>query len=144
MVTKVKINYCGDSAPLYATEGAAGADLKASLAHPIILKCLERILIPSGVSIELPVGYEGQVRSRSGLSYKQGLVVLNSPGTIDSDYRGEIMVSLINLDADDVIIKPGMSVAQLVISPVVQVEFCAVTSLSSTERGSSGFGSTGQ
>lgn len=144
MTANVKINYCGDSAPLYATSGAAGADLKAVLEHPVILKCLERILIPSGLAVELPEGFEGQVRSRSGLSYKQGLVVLNSPGTIDSDYRGEIMIPLINLGSDDVIIQSGMSVAQLVISPVVRAQFCEVTSLTFSERGSSGFGSTGE
>lgn len=129
--------------PEYATEHAAGADLKADLDQKIEIGPGERILIPTGLRMAIPKGYEGQVRPRSGLAIKKGLTVLNSPGTIDSDYRGEVKVILINHDSHSVTIEPGMRIAQLVISPVVQAVFSGVQELPGSDRGGGGFGSTG-
>src|ERR1700759_610747 len=109
--------------PAYATEGSAGMDLRANLAGPIVLQPLERQLIPTGIYIELPPGYEAQVRPRSGLAAKQGITCLNSPGTVDSDYRGELKVILINLSAEVQTIQPGDRIAQLVVGPVTRVEW---------------------
>ena len=130
--------------PAYATEYAAGVDLKALLASPIVLKPLERKIIGTGLKIALPVGYEAQVRPRSGLAAKHGISVLNSPGTIDSDYRGEIGVILINLSNEEFSINPGERIAQLVLAKHEQIKWKINEKLSSTIRGSDGFGSTGK
>lgn len=129
--------------PKYQTSLSAGLDLLADLTEEIALEPLERRLIPTGLSLELPAGYEGQVRPRSGLALKQGLTCLNSPGTIDADYRGEVGVLLINLSKERVILKRGDRIAQLVIAPVVQAVLAEVEVLTETARGEGGFGSTG-
>ncbi len=131
--------------PTYATSESAGVDLQAAITDPISLKPGERQLIPTGIFIELPKGFEGQIRSRSGLSLKNGVVVLNAPGTIDSDYRGELQVVLINLGQKVFIIERGMRIAQLVLAPLVHIQWHEISAeeISETERGSSGFGSTG-
>lgn len=139
------IYYSGEnvSPPRYQSEQAAGADVYARLDEPVVLKSLERTLVPTGMSMALPPGYEAQIRPRSGLAYKQGLTVLNSPGTIDSDYRGEVRILLINLGREDVIINDGDRIAQMVIASHVQSRFIFKESLEGTERGEGGFGSTG-
>jgi dUTP pyrophosphatase len=129
--------------PAYQTPGSAGMDLRAALAGSMVLEPGERSAVPTGLKISVPVGYEVQIRPRSGLAIKQGLTVLNSPGTIDSDYRGEVGVLLINLGRVPVQIERGMRIAQMVIAPVVQVALEESDSLDDTERGSGGFGSTG-
>jgi len=129
--------------PKYQTSLSAGLDLLADLTEEIALEPLERRLIPTGLSLELPAGYEGQVRPRSGLALKQGLTCLNSPGTIDADYRGEVGVLLVNLSKERVILKRGDRIAQLVIAPVVQAVLAEVEVLTETARGEGGFGSTG-
>ena len=131
--------------PSYETAGAAGMDIRAALPEgtPIILAPLERSLVPTGLQIELPTNFEAQIRPRSGLAIKQGLTVLNSPGTIDSDYRGEIKVILINLSAQPVEIHRDDRIAQMVIAPVTQATLVETTELSLTKRGKGGFGSTG-
>lgn len=129
--------------PHYASEQAAGADVKANLSSDRILAPGERVLIPTGIRVEIPHGYEIQVRPRSGLALKHGITVLNTPGTIDADYRGEVMVLLINLSTEAFTVTPGMRIAQLVLAPVVQAEFKIVNALSSTARGEGGFGHTG-
>lgn len=131
-------------APVYASAQAAGADLKANLDAPVPLEPGQRLLVPTGIRIALPEGWEGQVRPRSGLALKQGLTMLNSPGTIDADYRGEVKVIMINLSQETVIIEPGQRIAQLVVSPTRQAVFHWVNELSESERGSGGFGSTGK
>ena len=142
---KVKIiNESPNALPEYATEGSAGMDLRAHLEAPVVLKPLERQLIPTGLFIELPIGYEAQVRPRSGLAIKQGITCLNTPGTIDSDYRGEIKVILINLGAEAQTLHPGDRIAQMVVSPVIQVSWEAVTAIGETTRSVGGFGSTGK
>ena len=137
------INKSAHNLPHYETEASAGMDLRANITEPIILKPLERALVKTGLFIELPVGIEAQVRPRSGLAYKNGLTVLNSPGTIDADYRGEIGVILVNLSNTDFVIENGERVAQLVIAKNERAEWIAVEELSETERGAGGFGSTG-
>lgn len=129
--------------PKYQTPQSAGMDLLADLPEPVVLAPLERRLIPTGLSIELPVDHEAQVRPRSGLALKQGVTCLNSPGTIDADFRGEIGVLLINLSNAPVTVQRGDRIAQLVIAPVVQAAWAEVTVLGETERGAGGFGSTG-
>lgn len=129
--------------PVYQTSGSAGADLCAFLAEPVVLKPFCRALIPTGVRLEIPAGFEVQVRPRSGLALKKGITCLNSPGTVDSDYRGELKVILINLGSEDVEIQNGERIAQMVVAPVMRADFVAVDCLSDTERGSGGFGSTG-
>ncbi|MDR2964720.1 MAG: dUTP diphosphatase [Treponema sp.] len=129
--------------PEYQTEGAAGMDLRAYLKNDITLPPQGRIKVPTGLRMEIPAGYEGQVRPRSGLAIKSGLTVLNSPGTIDSDYRGDVEVILVNLSDKDVIIKDGERIAQLVIAPVVRVRAVETQILQETKRGTGGFGSTG-
>ena len=129
--------------PSYATPHSSGLDLRAAIEEPITVKPLERVLIPTGLILEIPEGYEGQVRPRSGLALKKGLTVLNAPGTIDADYRGEVKVILINLGKEEVVIEPGERIAQLVIAPVQRVEVIEVEELTPTERGEGGFGSTG-
>ena len=131
-------------APSYATELSAGMDLKAFLEAPVTLGSLERILVPTGIHIALPAGYEAQVRPRSGLAAKHGVTVLNSPGTIDADYRGEIKVILVNLSGDPFEIVPGERIAQLVVARHERVEWETVESLDETVRGTGGFGSTGR
>lgn len=138
------INKSNNALPAYATEQSAGLDLRAHIDSPITLGSLERVLIPTGLHIALPSGYEAQVRPRSGLAYKKGLTVLNAPGTIDADYRGDIGVILINLSKEEVIIEPAERVAQLVIAKYDQAEWIEVKELSETERGAGGFGSTGR
>ncbi len=137
------INKSKHPLPQYETDHSAGVDLRANIEEPVVLKPLERSLIKTGLFIELPVGYEAQVRPRSGLSYKKGLSVLNSPGTIDADYRGEIGVILVNLSNDTVSVEDGERVAQLVIAKHETAEWEEVTELVETERGAGGFGSTG-
>ena len=129
--------------PQYATPQSAGMDLRANLAEPVVLKPLERRLIPTGLHIALPAGYEAQVRPRSGLALKKGITVLNSPGTIDADYRGEIGVLLINLSQVDFVMNDGERIAQMVIARHEQGEFEIVETLDETERGEGGYGHTG-
>ena len=137
------INKSPHAHPSYQTNGSAGMDLRAHLEKDIVLKPLERSIIPTGLFMALPLGYEAQVRPRSGLAAKYGLTVLNSPGTIDADYRGEIGVILVNISNTDFTVKNGERVAQLVISKHARGEWVSVQNLSDTSRGSSGFGSTG-
>ena len=145
MGIKVKIvNTSGNALPFYATRGSAGLDLKASLEAELILQPMERLLVPTGLFIELPNGFEAQVRPRSGLAVKQGITCLNTPGTIDSDYRGEIKILLINLSGESQSIQPGDRIAQLVVQKYEQVEWEQVEILSATERNDGGFGSTGK
>ena len=133
----------GAQVPRYMSAGAAGMDLAAAADGPVILEPGARVAVPTGLAIEIPPGFEGQVRPRSGLARSQGVTILNAPGTIDSDYRGEVAVLLVNLGDKVHIIQPGDRVAQLVISPVTSAELEEVTELSGTERGSGGFGHTG-
>ncbi|MFR9165430.1 MAG: dUTP diphosphatase [Dysgonomonas sp.] len=142
---KVKIiNKSSNPLPAYATEYSAGLDLRADLTDEVILKPLNRTLIPTGLFIELPKGYEAQIRPRSGLALKHGITVLNSPGTIDADYRGEIQVILINLSSEEFVIKNGERICQMVIAEHAQVEWAEVESIADSERGSGGFGHTGK
>jgi dUTP pyrophosphatase len=138
------INLSPYELPQYATEGASGMDIRAHLAEPVLLKSLERHLIPTGLFIQLPPGYEAQVRPRSGLAVKQGLTCLNSPGTVDSDYRGEIKVVLINLSSKEQAVQPGERIAQMVIQKVEKAIWQQVTVIEDTVRNSGGFGSTGK
>lgn len=142
---KVKIIHQNNHAlPHYATEGASGMDIRANLNESIIIKPLERLLIPTGIFIQLPQGYEAQIRPRSGLAYKNGITVLNSPGTIDSDYIGEIKILLINLSNQDFLIENGERIAQMIIAPYTKIEWEKVEILNETQRGEGGFGSTGK
>ncbi len=138
------INKSHHALPAYATALSAGMDLRANLDAPVTLRPLERKLIPTGLFIALPEGYEAQVRPRSGLALKKGIGVLNSPGTIDADYRGEIGVILVNLSAEDFVIEDGERIAQMVIARHETVEWEAVENLSTTKRGAGGFGHTGK
>lgn len=137
------INKGSQPLPTYATPQSAGMDLRANIDEAITLNPLERRLIPTGLSIALPVGYEAQIRPRSGLALKHGITVLNSPGTIDADYRGELMTLLINLSNEPFVINPGERIAQMVIAKHEQVEFELVEELDETERGAGGYGHTG-
>ena len=137
------INTSQHPLPVYETTASAGVDLRANLNDVIILKPLGRTLVKTGIFIEIPEGYEAQVRPRSGLALKKGITVLNSPGTIDADYRGEIGVILINLSNEDFVIENGERIAQLVFSSVEQAQWIEVEMLSETNRGEGGFGSTG-
>ena len=142
---KVKvINKSKNELPAYQTESAAGLDLRAHLDEPINLKPMERILVPTGLFMELPDGFEAQIRPRSGLAFKHGITVLNSPGTIDADYRGEIKILLVNLSDDAFLIESGERVAQMVISKHEQVDWSLVDSLEDSKRSAGGFGSTGK
>ena len=142
---KVKIiNHSNHPLPSYKTIGSAGMDLHAFLDNPITLEPLERFLVPTGLHIELPQGYEAQIRPRSGLAAKHGLTTLNAPGTIDSDYRGEIKVCLVNLSKEPFTVQSGERIAQMVVAPYTQVAWEAVEVLGETERGSGGFGHTGK
>lgn len=138
------INQSAFALPQYSTVGSSGMDLRANLAEAVVLKSLERCLVPTGLLIALPDGYEAQVRPRSGMAIKQGLTCLNSPGTVDSDYRGEIKVVLINLSGEEQHIQPGDRIAQLVIQPVEKAVWLPVEVLDETTRSSGGFGSTGK
>ncbi len=138
------INKSGHALPTYQTAFAAGMDLCAFLPEAILLKPMERMLVPTGLFIEIPMGYEAQIRPRSGLAFKHGITVLNSPGTIDADYRGEIKVLLINLGNEDFEIKHGERIAQMIIAKHETITWQAVTELGSTQRGEGGYGSTGK
>jgi dUTP pyrophosphatase len=129
--------------PVYATEQSAGMDLRADIEEPVVLKPFSRALIPTGLHIQLPAGYEAQIRPRSGLALKHGITVLNTPGTVDADYRGDIGVILINMSAETFTVNPGERIAQMVISEYVQGTLVPVESLESSERGEDGFGHTG-
>ena len=137
------VNHSKHPLPAYETQASAGMDLRADLDASIVLKPLERILVPTGLYVEIPVGYEAQIRPRSGLAIKKGITLLNTPGTIDADYRGEIKVILINLSNGEVVIGDGERIAQMVIATHEQAEWIEVEELASTERGSGGFGHTG-
>ncbi len=137
------VNTSKHDLPKYETSGSAGMDLKANIDEPITLKPLERQLVPTGLFIALPIGYEAQVRARSGLSIKKGITLINAVGTIDSDYRGEIKVPVVNLSNDVYELQPGERIAQMIIAKYERVDWQQVDSLDKTERGSGGFGSTG-
>jgi dUTP pyrophosphatase len=142
---KVKVvNSSAFALPEYQTPLSAGLDIRANLSESITLSPLERAMVPTGLFVELPEGYEMQIRPRSGLAAKHGITVLNSPGTIDADYRGEIKVILVNLSNTPFTIEPGERIAQMIVARYEQVEWQAVESLSETERGTGGFGSTGK
>ncbi len=138
------INKSKHPLPAYATPLSAGMDLRANLDNPIVLKPMERCLVPTGLYIALPEGYEAQVRPRSGLALKKGIGVLNAPGTIDADYRGEIGVILVNLSAEDFTVEDGERIAQMVVARHERVEWDETDSLDATERGAGGFGHTGR
>ena len=138
------INKSHHQLPQYATIQSAGVDLRANLSEPVVLAPMQRALIPTGLYISLPAGYEAQVRPRSGLAIKKGITVLNSPGTIDADYRGEICIILINLSQEDFVVNDGERVAQMVIARHEQAEWVEVETLDETDRGAGGFGHTGK
>lgn len=142
---KIKvINKSNYDLPQYETKASAGLDLKANIEEAIVLKSLERTLVKTGLFLEIPEGYEAQVRPRSGLAYKNGVTVLNSPGTIDADYRGEVGIILVNLSGEDFTIQPGDRIAQMVFAKFEQAEWIEAEVLSETQRGEGGFGSTGK
>lgn len=142
---KVKIvNKSKYPVPSYATVASAGMDLHANIDEPLVLGSLERSLVPTGIFIELPVGYEAQIRPRSGLATKHGITVINTPGTVDADFRGELRVSLVNLSREPFAIEPGERIAQMVVARHEHVEWEEVAELSETERGAGGWGSTGK
>jgi dUTP pyrophosphatase len=143
-ITIPVINRSAFPLPAYATMGSSGLDVRANIEQPITLQSLERTLVPTGLFVEIPLGYEIQVRPRSGLAVKQGLTCLNTPGTIDADYRGEIKVILINLSQESQIIQPGDRIAQLVLQAIELIEWKSVDQLNETDRGSGGFGHTGK
>lgn len=143
-ITVKIINKSNNPLPTYATSGSSGLDLRAAIDTPVALQPMQRILIPTGLFIELPEGHEAQVRPRSGLAINQGITCLNTPGTIDADYRGEIKVILINLSTEPQTIKPGDRIAQMVIQQVAQVILYEVKEITETERGEGGFGHTGK
>ncbi|MBO7764506.1 MAG: dUTP diphosphatase [Bacteroidales bacterium] len=138
------VNKSNYPTPEYATAHSAGVDLRAAIDEPIVLSSLERTLVPTGIYIELPEGHEAQIRPRSGLAAKHGISIVNSPGTIDADYRGDIKVILVNLSKEDFTINPGERIAQMVIARYEKVEWVEVEQLSESERGAGGFGSTGK
>ncbi|MGN1376297.1 MAG: dUTP diphosphatase [Prevotella sp.] len=143
-MTNVKIiNKGHQPLPVYATSQSAGMDIRANIDKSIVLHPMERKLIPTGLFMALPAGFEAQIRPRSGLALKHGITVLNSPGTIDADYRGEVMVLLVNLSSDDFVINDGERIAQMVIAKHETVEFVTVDQLDETERGAGGYGHTG-
>jgi dUTP pyrophosphatase len=138
------INSSKHPLPAYETLHAAGMDLRANLQESITLKPMERNLIPTGLFVEIPIGYEAQIRPRSGLAYKQGITCLNTPGTIDADYRGEIKVLLVNLSNEEVMIEDGMRIAQMIVAKHETVEWIEASELNESERGAGGFGHTGR
>ncbi|MBC5993799.1 dUTP diphosphatase [Pontibacter cellulosilyticus] len=137
------INQSKHALPSYQTIHSAGMDLRANLEVPVILKPLQRALLPTGLFIELPEGHEAQIRPRSGLAYKHGISIVNSPGTIDADYRGEIKVLLVNLSDQDFVVEDGERIAQMVVAKYERVEWAEAETLTGTERGAGGYGSTG-
>ena len=137
------INQSAYELPAYATLYSAGMDLRANISEPMVLKSLERVLVPTGLFIELPQGYEAQIRPRSGLAAKHGISIVNSPGTIDADYRGEIKVILVNLSSQEFVLQAGERIAQMVVAQHARVEWNEVKALADSERGAGGFGSTG-
>src|SRR5450759_1760387 len=137
------INKSKHPLPQYSTEASSGMDLRANLENDVLLKPLERIMVPTGLFLEIPDGYEAQIRPRSGLAVKNGITILNSPGTIDADYRGEVCIILINLSKEDFIIKDGERICQMVIAKHEKAEWVTVQSLEKTVRGTGGFGHTG-
>ncbi len=138
------INHSDNKLPQYATVGSSGMDLKSFLSMPLTIKPMERVLVPTGLFIELPDNYEAQIRPRSGLAIKHGITCLNSPGTVDADYRGEIKVILINLSTEEQIINSGDRIAQMIIQKVEKIEWINAEALEVSERGEGGFGSTGK
>jgi dUTP pyrophosphatase len=145
MVVQVKIiNKSSNELPAYATAGSSGMDIRAFLNDPLILQPMQRHLVPTGIFIELPHGYEMQIRPRSGMAVKQGITCLNTPGTIDADYRGEIKIVLINLSQEEQVIHPGDRIAQMIIQKVDKVEWTEVGEIAITERNAGGFGHTGK
>ena len=143
MIVKI-VNQSNNPLPEYSTIHSAGMDLRASLIEPMVLKPLERALVPTGLFIELPVGYEAQIRPRSGLALKKGITVLNSPGTIDADYRGEVGIILINLSNEEFVIQHGERICQMVIASHEHIGWKSVEVLEETDRGAGGFGHTGK
>ncbi len=137
------VNQSVNDLPAYATQGSSGMDIRASIAEPMVLQPAERVLVPTGLFVEIPLGYEIQIRPRSGLAIKQGITCLNTPGTIDADYRGEIKVILINLSSEPQTIHPADRIAQMVVQKVEVVQWVPVAELNESERGAGGFGSTG-
>jgi dUTP pyrophosphatase len=142
MVIRI-VNHSKNPLPAYETAGSAGMDIRASLEKPLVLKPLERALIPTGLYIELPIGFEAQIRPRSGLAINKGITILNTPGTIDADYRGEIKIILINLSSDNFVVNSGERIAQMIISSHERAEWVEVDDLVKTQRGAGGFGHTG-
>ncbi|MFA0815878.1 MAG: dUTP diphosphatase [Anaerofustis sp.] len=138
------VNHSPYPSPSYETEGSAGADIRANLAEPLLIEVNGIVLIPTGLYLALPFGYEAQIRSRSGMTLKHGIVVANGVGTIDSDYRGEIKVVLHNISQEDYRLQPGERIAQMIISPCIHASFFLTDELSSTDRGTGGFGHTGK
>ena len=143
MIVKI-VNQSNNPLPEYSTIHSAGMDLRANLSEPIVLKTLERVLVPTGLFIELPVGYEAQIRPRSGLALKKGITVLNSPGTIDADYRGEVGIILVNLSNQEFVIEHGERICQMVIARHEHIGWEVVEVLEETKRGAGGFGHTGK
>lgn len=137
------INKSGHALPTYETLASAGMDLRANLVDPMVLEPMERAIVPTGIFLELPLGYEAQVRPRSGLAAKKGITVLNAPGTVDADYRGEVGVILVNLSKEPFTVEDGERIAQMVIAKHERAQWVEVGALSTTERGAGGFGSTG-
>jgi len=138
------VNTSSNSLPGYATEGSSGMDVRAAIDTPLTLKSLQRVLVPTGLFVELPTGYEIQVRPRSGMAIKHGITCLNTPGTIDSDYRGEIKIILINLSDEEQVINPGDRIAQMIVQKIERAEFEQVKILNETARAAGGFGHTGK
>ena len=138
------INTSKHKLPEYSTEASAGMDIRANIDSDILLEPMQRVLVPTGLFLEIPVGYEAQIRPRSGLAIKHGITVLNSPGTIDSDYRGEVCIILVNLSNKNFVIKDGERICQMVITNHEKAEWISVDSLEETERGKGGFGHTGK
>ena len=138
------INKSKHPLPQYSTEASSGMDLRANLENDVLLKPFERIMVPTGLFLEIPVGYEAQIRPRSGLAVKNGITILNSPGTIDADYRGEVCIILVNLSKENFVIKDGERICQMVISKHEKAEWISVENLLDTERGIGGFGHTGK
>ncbi len=138
------VNHSNNPLPAYATLGAAGMDIRAFLEEPLTVAPFERVLVPTGIHIALPMGYEAQLRMRSGISYRQGLIMPNAPATIDCDYRGELKVIVANISNEEQIIQPGERIAQMVIARYERITWTETDSLDETERGTGGFGSTGK
>lgn len=146
-MAKVKVrivNQSNNPLPEYATEGAAGMDIRANLDSAMTIRPMERTMVPTGIYVELPLGYEAQIRPRSGMAIKQGITCLNTPGTIDSDYRGEVKIILINLSSEEQTIHPGDRIAQMVVNAVEQVKWKPVKKIKPTKRNEGGFGHTGK